>query len=68
MLNFLNLSKFTHGFLVGSAVAVEHIFSGGHDTVSLHRTSLGPETIRTLMLVKQHLRLARTAISDLLGD
>jgi hypothetical protein len=68
VLNLLNLSKFADCFLVGSAVAVEHIFSGGHDTISLHCTSLDPETIHTLMLVKQCLRLAYTAINDLLGD
>lgn len=55
-------------FFAGSAVAVERIFSGGRDTISLRRTSLKADTIRTLMLVKQHLRLARTAIHDLLGD
>jgi hypothetical protein len=54
--------------LVGSAVAVERIFSGGRDTISPRRASLDPETIRTLMLAKQVLRLARTAINDLLGD
>ena len=52
----------------GSAVAVEWIFSGGRDTISLRRASLKPETIRTLMLVKQRLRLAREAIQDILGD
>ena len=52
----------------GSAVAVERIFSGGRDTISLRRASLKPETIRTLMLVKQRLRLARKAIQDILGD
>jgi hypothetical protein len=46
--------------LLGSAVAVERIFSGGRDTISLRRASLQPQTIRTLMLVKQRLRLART--------
>jgi len=48
-------------------VAVERVFSGGHDTISLHRASLKPNTIRTLMIVKQRLRLARTAIKDILG-
>jgi hypothetical protein len=43
----------------GSAVAVERIFSGGRDTNSLRRASLQPETIRTLMLVKQHLKSHR---------
>jgi len=46
----------------GSAVAVEHIFSGGRDTISLRRASLVPDTIRVLMLVKQRLRLARVAL------
>src|ERR1700677_4554739 len=55
-------------FYVGSAVAVERIFSGGRDTISLRRASLQPETIRTLMLVKQRLRLAWTAIQEVLGD
>jgi hypothetical protein len=54
--------------ILGSAVAVEHIFSGGRDTISLRRANLKPETIQTLMLVKQHLRLARTSISGLLGS
>ncbi|KAF8440933.1 hypothetical protein L210DRAFT_3400461 [Boletus edulis BED1] len=49
--------------LLGSAVAVEWIFSGSHNTISLHRASLNPETIRTLMLVKQQLHLARTTLS-----
>jgi hypothetical protein len=52
----------------GSAVAVECIFSGGHDTISLQRASLKPETIRILMLVKQRLRLARNAVDKALGD
>jgi hypothetical protein len=45
--------------VVGSAVAVERIFSGGRDTISLRRASLKPETISTLMLLKQRLRLER---------
>jgi len=32
-------------FYAGSAVAVEWIFSGGHDTISLCHASLNPETI-----------------------
>jgi len=48
----------------GSAVAVEQIFSGGRDTISLRRASLQPETIRTLMLLKQQLRLSRTSSID----
>jgi hypothetical protein len=45
--------------LLGSAVAVERIFSGGRDTISLRRASLQPDTIRVLMLVKKRLHLAR---------
>jgi hypothetical protein len=41
----------------GSAVAVERIFSGGRDTISLRRAALKPDTIRTLMLVKQKIKL-----------
>ena len=52
--------------IAGSAVAVERIFSGGQDTISLQRASLRPETIQTLMLVKQHLRVMRRAIDDLI--
>jgi len=51
----------------GSAVAVERIFSAGRDTISLRRASLKPDTIRTLMLFKQPLRLAREAIQDIVG-
>ncbi|KIJ38116.1 hypothetical protein M422DRAFT_177043 [Sphaerobolus stellatus SS14] len=47
-------------FFAGSAVAVECIFSGGRDTISLRRASLKPETIRILMIVKQKIRLDRT--------
>ena len=52
---------------LGSAVAVERIFSGGRDTISLRRASLKPETIRTLMLVKQHLWLTQEAVKDIVG-
>ena len=48
--------------VLGSAVAVEHIFSGGRDTISLRRASLVPDTIRVLMLVKQRLKLARISL------
>ncbi|KAJ6482727.1 ergosterol biosynthesis ERG4/ERG24 family-domain-containing protein [Mycena sanguinolenta] len=46
----------------GSAVAVERIFS---DTLSLRRSRLSAETISTLMIVKQPLKLAHTAIDEL---
>lgn len=42
--------------LIGSAVAVERIFSGGRDTIALWRASLQPGTISTLMIVKQWLK------------
>lgn len=42
-----------------SAVAVERVFSGGRDTISLRRASLKPETIRVLMLLKHKLHLSR---------
>jgi hypothetical protein len=54
-------------FYAGSVVAVERIFSGSCDTISLRRASLNLETIQTL-LVKQRLHLARTAVHDILGD
>ncbi|KJA21873.1 hypothetical protein HYPSUDRAFT_139870, partial [Hypholoma sublateritium FD-334 SS-4] len=41
----------------GSAVAVERLFSGGRDTIALRRASLQPETIRILMILKQHIRV-----------
>jgi hypothetical protein len=53
---------------VGSAVAVERIFSGGRDTIGLRRASLKAETIQTLMFVKARLRLTHKAIIDLVGD
>jgi hypothetical protein len=49
----------TKTLILGSAVAVERIFSGGRDTISLRRASLRPETIKVLMLVKKKLHLAR---------
>jgi hypothetical protein len=50
--------------LTGSSVAVERIFSGGRDTISLRRASLKPETVRTLMLVKHKLLLARRTLDS----
>jgi len=40
---------------IGSAVAVECIFSSGRDTISIRCASLQPETICTLMVLKHHL-------------
>ncbi|KAJ7683190.1 hypothetical protein B0H17DRAFT_1228373 [Mycena rosella] len=41
-------------------------FSGGSDTISLRRASLNSDTIRTLMMVKQRLHLARNAVKEIL--
>jgi predicted PurR-regulated permease PerM len=54
------LTFFSKLLSTGSAVAVERVFSGGRDTISLRRASLRPETIKVLMLVKKKLHLART--------
>lgn len=51
----------------GSAVAVERIFSGGRDTMFLHRVSLNVDTIRILMLVRKRLHLPRTKANAALG-
>ena len=47
---------------VGSAITVEHIFSGGCDTISLQCASLKAETI------KAQLQMARLAIVEILSD
>ena len=47
----------------GSAVAVEHVFSGGHDTISLCYASLHPQTIKVLMLSKKKLHLLCAKVS-----
>jgi len=53
----------------GSSVAVERIFSGGRDTISLRRASLKPGMIRTLMLLKNRLRHAHVdAINTMLAE
>jgi len=44
---------------LGSAVAVERIFLGGRDTISLQCASLKANTICVLMLVKKRLHLTR---------
>ena len=44
------------------------MFSGGRDTIALRRASLKAETIRTLMLVKARLRLARNEVIELLDE
>jgi hypothetical protein len=46
-------------WLLGSAVAVERVFSGGRDTISLRRASLTAETIRALMLARHAILLQR---------
>jgi hypothetical protein len=42
-----------------SAVAVECIFLGGHDTISLCHASLYANIIHMLMLVKSQVRVVR---------
>ncbi|KAL0957341.1 hypothetical protein HGRIS_001149 [Hohenbuehelia grisea] len=37
----------------------------GRDTISLRRSCLKPDTIRTLMLVKQHLKLEHSKMQAL---
>jgi hypothetical protein len=54
--------------LSGSAVAVECIFSGGRDMISLRRARLKPEIIWILIVVKQRFCLARDAAETTLGD
>jgi hypothetical protein len=58
--SFLHLHCFSSQniFMPGSAVAVEWVFSGGQDTISLHCASLHVDTIQILMLVKKQLHLA----------
>jgi hypothetical protein len=60
-LSFL-IIKLIYCLSLASAVAVERIFSGGRDTISLRRASLKPETIRVLMLVKRKLIVAREKV------
>lgn len=48
--------------LLGSSVAVERIFSGGRDMIALRRSSLKPDTIQALMVLKNRLLLARHRI------
>jgi len=62
-----NACLFLGVFYAGSAIAIEQILLGSHDTISLHCANLNPETIQTLMLVKQWLHLACTAVHDILG-
>ena len=49
-------------------MAVERVFSSGRDTISLRRASLDPETIRTLMIVKARLRMARRTADVLIEN
>ena len=61
---FIFINNLNVLFVTGSAVAVERIFSGGRDTISLRRASLKPETIQILMIVKRKLILAREEIKS----
>ncbi|KAJ3004761.1 hypothetical protein NUW54_g4661 [Trametes sanguinea] len=64
---FPNLSRLARDILTipGCAVAVERVFSGGRDTISLRRASLQPDTIRKLMLVKHRLRQIRNTVRSI---
>jgi len=66
---FPNLFRLARDILCipGSAVAIERIFSGGRDTISLRRASLHADTIHILMLVKKRLHLARMHADTALG-
>jgi hypothetical protein len=63
MSQFPNLSCFARDLLSipGSAVAVEQIFSGGRDTISVRHSRLSASSISCLMLLKHHLCLKREA-------
>ncbi|KIJ40706.1 hypothetical protein M422DRAFT_256401 [Sphaerobolus stellatus SS14] len=67
---FPNPRQLARGIMTipGCAVAVEHIFSGGRNTISLRHASHKPDTLRTLMLVKQQLHLAHIAVQAGLVD
>ena len=54
--DFTNITE--PSMMTGSAVAVEWVFLGGWDIISLQCASLQADTIQTLMLVKKHLHLA----------
>ncbi|KAJ6528128.1 hypothetical protein B0H19DRAFT_1385307 [Mycena capillaripes] len=59
--NLYKIARDTH-CIPGSAVAVERVFSGGRDTIALRRSRLPATTIRTLMVFKAQLRLARKQV------
>ena len=61
---FIFINNLNVLFVTGSAVAVERIFSGGHDTISLRCVSLKPGTIWILMIVKRKLILAQEEIKS----
>ncbi|KIJ48293.1 hypothetical protein M422DRAFT_247615 [Sphaerobolus stellatus SS14] len=65
---FFNLCRPTRDIMMIQGSTVEHIFSDGRDTISLRRANLKPGTTRTLMLVKQKLKLARHAVQEILCD
>ena len=49
--------SYSHSYVytfLGSAVAIEHIFSSSRDTILTCCASLWPETIHTLMVLKHH--------------
>lgn len=54
--------------VLGSAVSVERVFSGARDTLSLRRTSMKPDTLRSLMLFKHKLLLRRRTLQVLMKE
>jgi hypothetical protein len=57
VVDWCNVSFLCHVF-IGSAVAVERVFSGRWDIIYLRCASLHADTIWILMLVKKQLHLA----------
>lgn len=50
---------------LGSAVAVERVFSGCRDTISLRRASLNADTIRALVIARHGLMNNSPAQNDI---
>jgi hypothetical protein len=56
------LDLLTFELIIGSAIAVERIFSGGRDLISIRQASLCPDTICVLMIVKQSIWAQRNQV------
>jgi hypothetical protein len=53
---------------ISEPIRIGDMFLKDRVSISLRRASLQPDTIKTLMMVKQRLRLARNAIKEVLGN